>query len=454
MNSSDSNNKQSFLSEDLHKVKTAILENNYKKIVVQVDKPSTLIAMKFITELKKHLKCDNELEIIILSDSLKNTCCDDNILVDRISGEILIKIGNSCGTKSFGQCKVNETFHVNIITEYEITEVSDFLASEVFAKAPNNYYVLLDNEFRHSQKRLEESLLKSGVVDTQFIFIDQKKTSEESLYLAFNFYADRLFKDEARGLIFLSNNEDSSLVKGLVNQNDIDLQKIVYLKLDGSLTLKTISVTTELSKRMNLMMKVPESEIFGLLLVNSLIDNANDILGDLIQVLKAHNKKYFIFSLNSLNEFKLANFANIQVWVQISCSWSLVRDYKEFYKNVLTPDELIQAFDLDNWNGKLNNDIQHWAPKNYPEVTNNEKKDSESEIVEEKTNNPHDHKDSRAIVVKKQNLQLSTVKELYATHDFFINSTFKGLDRSIKTQTSKAKPGREGIASVYTTEIK
>lgn len=66
--------------------------------------------MNFIKELRlllsKASPSDNTIEFIILSDSLKNTCCDDNILAERVNGELLIKIGSSCHTESFGQCKI------------------------------------------------------------------------------------------------------------------------------------------------------------------------------------------------------------------------------------------------------------------------------------------------------------------------------------------------------------
>jgi hypothetical protein len=177
------------------------------------------------------------------------------------------------------------------------------------------------------------------------------------------------------------------------------------------------------------------------------VENASLILNDLIKVLKSNGKKYFIFSLNSLNEFKLGNFPNIHVWVQISCAWTLIRDYKELYHTILSPDELINAFDLDNWDGKCNNDIiKNWKS---PEIDD---QSGDIEVLVEKS--VEEKKPSTALVLKKENLQILSVKELQNTHSSFIESTFKGLDRSIKTNIKKAIKGKEGIAMTYTHEQK
>lgn len=141
----------------------------------------------------------------------------------------------------------------------------------------------------------------------------------------------------------------------------------------------------------------------------------------------------------------MGNFQNINVWIQISCTHTLIRDYREFHHTILTPDELFWAFDLDNWDGKCNHDIiKNWKS---PEITDEK---PGTEVTEEKI--VEENKPSTAIVLKKENLQILSVQELHNTHSGFIESTFKGLDRSIKTNIKKATKGKEGIASGYTHE--
>lgn len=223
-----------------------------------------------------------------------------------------------------------------------------------------------------------------------------------------------------------------------MSQEGFNWSKVFSLKLDGSLELKRYHIVSEMSKRMNMMLKVQESNLIGIVLVNPLIENATTILDDVIKILKLNNKKYFIFSLNSLNEFKLANFPNIDVFVQISCPWTSIRSYYEFYKVVITPFELIEAFDLDNWTGKINLDTKNWKVGEEKFVEASGCNDLEGNSV-----------DCRAIVVKKENLQILSLKELEDTHEGYIHASFKGLDRKQNIKIGKAVTGKKGIAMQY-----
>jgi diphthamide biosynthesis enzyme Dph1/Dph2-like protein len=154
--------QDSYFPNDLLKILKIIKANNYQKIVVQLDKESTLIAMTFINDLKKNLLTDpnfDSSEIIILSDSLKNTCCDDNILADRVSGQFLIKIGASCNTKSFGQCKIDQQFHLDLKKTFNVPETAEFLGSEIFSLGNMNYYILIEEGYTHLREDLEENMI-------------------------------------------------------------------------------------------------------------------------------------------------------------------------------------------------------------------------------------------------------------------------------------------------------
>lgn len=75
---------------------------------------------------------------------------------------------------------------------------------------------------------------------------------------------------EKYGLVYLTGHgeSDTKFLKALISQRGLNLSKISQLALDGSMEVKNLSVTTEMSKRMNLMLKVEASEIFGIVLVN------------------------------------------------------------------------------------------------------------------------------------------------------------------------------------------
>ena len=170
-----------YSESDLQKILETIKKNNYQKIVIQLDKQSTQIAMDFTNTLKKNQLEDPKFinsEIIILSDSLKNTCCEDNILADRISGEFLIKIGSSCNTNSFGQCKIREQFHLELKKSFNVEEISQFLVSEVFGDSDMNFYFLLEDGYQHLQENLREKLISDKIDAEKFSFLVEKSDSQ------------------------------------------------------------------------------------------------------------------------------------------------------------------------------------------------------------------------------------------------------------------------------------
>jgi diphthamide biosynthesis protein 2 len=57
--------------------------------------------------------------------------------------------------------------------------------------------------------------------------------------------------------------------------------------------------------------------------------------------------------INSLNEAKLNNFAEIEVYILISCSVNSIIDPKMYYKNILSPYELLLCLDEIEWNSSI-----------------------------------------------------------------------------------------------------
>lgn len=57
--------------------------------------------------------------------------------------------------------------------------------------------------------------------------------------------------------------------------------------------------------------------------------------------------------LDKLNEAKVNNFSEVDVYIIISCFLSSFIDFKEFMKPIVTPAELRIALEIDQWTGSL-----------------------------------------------------------------------------------------------------
>ncbi|KAF3915809.1 hypothetical protein ABW21_db0203960 [Orbilia brochopaga] len=113
-----------------------------------------------------------------------------------------------------------------------------------------------------------------------------------------------------------------------------------------------------LRRRYALLSHIRASGIFGIL-INTL--SSNNYLSTIttLQVLLAkHYKKSYLVTVGKLNPAKLANFAEVEVWIVVGCWESAVVDEKrEMWRPVVTPWEVTAALDggegagVDGWRG-------------------------------------------------------------------------------------------------------
>jgi diphthamide biosynthesis protein 2 len=115
----------------------------------------------------------------------------------------------------------------------------------------------------------------------------------------------------------------------------------------------SLNIGSLLTRRYNLIMKAQKANIFGIIVVNSNVVNYSDEIRNLKALLDNHEKKHYTFSMNKLNEAKIKNFPEIDVYVVISCPKSCFYEYSEFYKVVILPYELRVAFGEIQWDGNI-----------------------------------------------------------------------------------------------------
>ena len=106
-------------------------------------------------------------------------------------------------------------------------------------------------------------------------------------------------------------------------------------------------------RRYNLIMKAKKADIFGIIVMNSNVDNYKDELTGIKSLLDRHEKKHYTFTMNKLNEAKIKNFPEIDVYVVISCPKSCFYEYTEFYKTIILPYEIRIAFGEIEWDSNI-----------------------------------------------------------------------------------------------------
>lgn len=111
-------------------------------------------------------------------------------------------------------------------------------------------------------------------------------------------------------------------------------------KVGGELRREGVGVNRALMKRFYLIEKAKDADIVGIVVGTLAVANYMHILSYLKKMIKDAGKKYYTFVMGKLNIPKLANFAEIDIFVLVACPENSLLDSKEFFRPIVTPFEL------------------------------------------------------------------------------------------------------------------
>jgi len=106
-----------------------------------------------------------------------------------------------------------------------------------------------------------------------------------------------------------------------------------------------------LARRYFLMEKAKNAEIIGILVGTLGVANYLTVIRHLQSLIRGAGKKSYLFVVGKLNEPKLSNFGEIDLFVLVACPLNSMFDSTGYYRDVVTPFELSMAIRGDAWTG-------------------------------------------------------------------------------------------------------
>lgn len=99
--------------------------------------------------------------------------------------------------------------------------------------------------------------------------------------------------------------------------------------------------------------KAKDASIVGILVGTLGVKDYLKTVNSLKDTIKKAGKKSYTFVVGKLNVPKLANFAEVDVYVVVACAENSLVDSSEFYKPVVTPYEMELACNPEReWTGQ------------------------------------------------------------------------------------------------------
>ena len=389
-----------------------------------------------ILELKlKGLNNNNTYKICILADTTMAPCCVDEIAGLHVKTDVIIHYGFSCCS----QTKRIKVFNVLPQKNLDIKLLQLCVAKQknLFDKY-KKILILYEYCYDKYRRAFIDIFLKSNMkqLTKKFIIaridykLDFNKNKSDNIIengwkmsqcVKFCGYYYPTFFDNSNidfddlsnikkhyGVLFIGNNDDNNqLYLSLLSNYGSYLTFMSYNpnlienKFDSSKDTKILNNELEsyrfslfevnqnvmlLSKiliyRFNLIEKIKNANIIGIVVGTLVVDGYLNVLNILKNVIHKANKKYYLISVGKVNEAKLGNFSEVDIFVLITCSLSfqylLPSQQESYFKNIVTPFDVMIALDNScNWTGMYSTDFNDILLNTY-KLGINESKDEDS----------------------------------------------------------------------------
>jgi len=214
-------------------------------------------------------------------------------------------------------------------------------------------------------------------------------------------------------------------------------------------------------KRYYLIERAKDANIVGIVVGTLGVTKYRDVIEYLKSVLKKAGKKSYTFAVGKLNPAKLANFAEVDIYVLVACPESMLLDQAEFYRPIVSPLEMdIACNQAREWTGEYSTDFRDILPGACMHV---ESPDS-SETAACKTDVSLISNRVRVLGIREapavsvspgQDLIVRSEAMAVASNvenagEYLSSRTWKGLEQKLgETPVTKAAEGQFGIAASY-----
>ena len=322
-----------------------IVEGNYQRIALQFPDELLCDSERIYSIIHSGINTDSELperKVFILADTSYSACCVDEIAAEHASADVLVHYGRTClsptsrlpviyvfTTRPLDPEKTVEEFtKTNPETSAKVLLVADVTYS---AHTPGLHKALSDkgytNIFATDITHSPGALLPNRTLPAE---IDSVETMQE--WSMFH------ISEPLPSLQLILSSRVSS----------VHYFDPVTNKSDYSLT------SPLLRRRYAVVSHARTAGIIGILVNTLNIQHYLPMITHLKNQIRAAGRKSYLVVVGKVNVEKVANFAEIDVWVGIGCWEQGVvggTDNRGFYRPVITPWELSIALGEREWTG-------------------------------------------------------------------------------------------------------
>ncbi|KAF3215475.1 Diphthamide biosynthesis protein 2 [Orbilia oligospora] len=342
-----------------------ILSNNYSRITLQFPddllRDSTEVEKTLQDGLRKGRKADSiedgidglkvedndtkkEKKIYILADTSYGSCCVDEVAAEHAEADCIVHYGRACLSPT------NRLPVLHIFTTLPL-DLQALISSFISTFPDKSTPAVLTSSLPYSSHipKIYETLTSEGYTSIFASSVIHNPSSPipnrtcPSIDIISTYHILHI---------------DQPLTSLILTLSTLTSSTSLQIFDPKTNTISSSASNRLLLRRYALLSHIRAAGIFGIL-INTL--SSNNYLSTIksLQTLAAkHYKKSYLVTVGKLNAAKLANFAEVEVWIVIGCWESAVVDERrEMWRVVVTPWEATVALDggegvgVDGWRG-------------------------------------------------------------------------------------------------------
>lgn len=430
-----------------------IQENGAKKVALQFSDDLLVDSVSIARKLEEATGA----KMYILGDTSYGSCCVDEVAAEHVGAEILIHYGRACLSPSnrlpvmyvFGGKAVD----VNLCVES---------FQNLFPDRQTPVVLFSDVVYEHILGELEARLARTypRVVATKLSWVTDVPSGEVRRF-GRSFSPDLTLWPDAYSLFYVGG-EGPTLSNLLLTWPRCPF--FSFNPETGEGRKEGLNVNRALMKRFYLIEKARDAQVVGILVGTLGVSDYLSALAHLKDVIRRAGKKSYMLSMGKLNPAKLGNFLEVDIFVLVACAENSLLDSSDFYRPIVTPDEMEVACNpAREWGGCCVTEFRELLPGGsshvpFPDI---DPEDADRTDVSLITGNLRSvcfsatetsGEKAMGTALAQRNAE-TTLAELGPAASFLSSRSWQGLDKSLgQTPVVKAVEGRRGIAIAYEDE--
>lgn len=433
-----------------------ISHHNFSKVALQF--PDCLL--KKAAQVALELAARTEKQFFVLADTSYGSCCVDEIAAEHVSADSIIHFGHSC-------LSLTQRLPVLYIFGEGSIDVPDTVTAfkKIFPDVTSHIIIYYEVFYCYAVGQIIENLKEYEhlVVSELIIPHEECKTTLNDNQVKIT-KCQRCFiipktKELKEYSIFYIGCHSRTFTNVMLSLSKCKFY--LYNPVKKIVQDDTFNINHFLRKRFYYIEKTRDANRIGILVGTLGVSNYVCTIKQLREAISAAGKKSYVIVVGKCNVAKLANFAEIEVFVNVACFESSIVDCSGFYQPIITPYELEIALNIREWSDDYVTDFAELLPDGAKYTSlNNMKCEADVSLITGKTrsiglNSVSEERTSEAsALVQRDEMAISTIHH-QAAGEFLSQRHWKGLEQHLgETPVSDIQQGKKGIACEYQDEGK